>query len=538
MFYDKVGEMKRKNRKLFLVIVKKNLITLLISVIVVLIISVVGFQIYYENIMIPKETDLVIGAVNSYKDISKVYLNLNNKENFNLSEVLLGDLYREYKSKGIDYIEERIKTFPVEETIKEINYFLIDNGIIVKTSNKDDLNLDLKKLDEDFWIYMKKNMTVDGIYISNISFEFSDNDPVIYGIKRMDSDKYFAVELTLEDELIDQFSENMKDLENGNIIDDVDIFTASFLHLIDNEDELTPDEIKIFHEIKVTEEALISKMENGKYSIYIKWIPESEGFNSTLYTRIIIDLSEMLKLKNLIIFGICLGLTIFGLLLTYIEYKNVIKILNPLFETVKSINNNEEVKINNSDIEEVQDIQKLYLEVLKKREERNIQLLSEKEIYKKMAYKDSLTGLLNLHGLKRLLNDLCEKKVPFSIIFIDLDNLKAINDNYGHQIGNEVIINFSYIMKKTIRKFDYVSRVGGDEFILILVNSDDGTAHTIIDRIKEEVKHPLEVNGNKIEYDFSWGIDQVTNCENIDKIIEHADKKMYEQKKTKKPQIQ
>ena len=534
MFYDKVRKMKRKNRKLFLVIVRKNLITLFLSLVVVLVVSILGFQIYYENIMIPKETDLVIGAVNSYKDISKVYLNLNNKKNFELSERILLDLYDKYKINGLESVEERIKTVPEKETIKEINYYLIDSGLIINTSNQEDLNVDLKKVDEDFWIYMKKNMTGDGIYISNVSFEFADNEPVIYGIKRIDSDKYFAVGLTLEDELIDRFSADMNDLENGSIIDDVDIFTASFLHLIDDEDELTPDEIRTFRKISISEESIVTKMDNGKYFIYIKWIPENDGFSSSLYTRIIIDLSETLKLKNFIIFLICLGLTMYGLLLTYIEYKNVIKILNPLFKTFKSINNNEEVKIENSDIEEVQEIQKIYLEVLKKREERNIQLLSEKETYKKMAYKDSLTGLLNLHGLKKLLNDLCQKKVPFGIIFVDLDNLKAINDTFGHQIGNRVIINFSNIMKKTIRKFDYVSRVGGDEFLLVLINSDKGTAQTIIDRIKEEVKHPLEINGNNIKYDFYWGIDQVTNCENIDKIIEHADKKMYAQKKTKK----
>lgn len=526
--------MKRKTKKLFLVIVRKNLITLFLSLVIILVVSIIGFQIYYENIMIPKETNMIIVAVNNYKDISKVYLNLNNKKNFELAERLLVDLYKEYNLKGIESVEERINIIPEVDTIKETNYFLIENGIIVKTSIEDELSVDLKELDESFWIYMKKNMTVDGIYLSNVSFEFSDNEPVIYGFKRMDSNKYFAVGLTLEDELIDQFSENMNDLENGNVIDDVDIFTASFLHLIDNDDELSQDEIRTFQEIKFSEEAIVNKMKDGKYSIYIKWTPESNGFHSSLYTRIIIDLSETLRLKNFIIFGICLGMTIYGLLLTYIEYKNVIKILNPLFETVKSINNNEEFKINSSDIEEVQDIQKLYLEILKKREERNIQLLSEKETYKKMAYIDSLTGLLNMHGLKRLLSNLCKNKVPFSIIFVDLDNLKSINDSYGHQIGNEVIVNFSNIMKKTIRKFDYVSRVGGDEFLLVLINSDKGTAQTIIDRIKDEVKHPIDINGKKIEYDFSWGIDQVTNCENIDQIIERADKKMYDQKKTKK----
>ena len=92
------------------------------------------------------------------------------------------------------------------------------------------------------------------------------------------------------------------------------------------------------------------------------------------------------------------------------------------------------------------------------------------------SYTDTLTGIFNRKKFDEYsnltLNNAKRNNIPFSIVMIDLNKFKPINDTYGHHIGDKILILFSQTIKETIRETDYFFRMGGDEFCLILNNTD------------------------------------------------------------------
>lgn len=159
----------------------------------------------------------------------------------------------------------------------------------------------------------------------------------------------------------------------------------------------------------------------------------------------------------------------------------------------------------------------------------------EREL-EKLAYFDEMTGAMNrrsgLFVLQNEINHLSEMNDFLSVIFIDIDGLKIINDELGHEAGDNIIKETVRLIKSGIRKGDQIIRMGGDEFLIFLPSSRCNQAESIIQRIYD--KTLLQKNNPKI--DFSWGVEEI-KCNkhlSIKKIIENADKKMYEMKKNKK----
>ena len=121
----------------------------------------------------------------------------------------------------------------------------------------------------------------------------------------------------------------------------------------------------------------------------------------------------------------------------------------------------------------------------------------------------------------------------FSIAFIDLDGFKKVNDDHGHTKGDFVLIEIAKIIKNNLENHDFVSRIGGDEFIIVFFDPE-------IDHIKEKlekIKDNIEVNMIKLDLDVTASIGLVTynkEPENFDAIIKFSDEKMYEAKKAGK----
>jgi diguanylate cyclase (GGDEF)-like protein len=106
---------------------------------------------------------------------------------------------------------------------------------------------------------------------------------------------------------------------------------------------------------------------------------------------------------------------------------------------------------------------------------------------------DQLTGALNRHEAIIVLNSLYEQAVrfqsPFSLILIDIDHFKEVNDTYGHPTGDNVLIEFTRIITDTIRKQDYLVRWGGEEFLVLLPNEGMSGAKITADRVREAVSN-------------------------------------------------
>lgn len=156
------------------------------------------------------------------------------------------------------------------------------------------------------------------------------------------------------------------------------------------------------------------------------------------------------------------------------------------------------------------------------------------EIKWKSEY-DMMTQILNRHSGIKKVKALLSKNSDFSLIYMDIDGLKCVNDRLGHASGDLLIKNFVAIVQSAIRGEDIFSRLGGDEFILIVQTTDNHIIHQVMERI--ESKRDAFVENNDLTYNisFSYGIVNVPGTENhtYNELVKMADTLMYENKKVK-----
>lgn len=158
---------------------------------------------------------------------------------------------------------------------------------------------------------------------------------------------------------------------------------------------------------------------------------------------------------------------------------------------------------------------------------------------RQLSSEDPLTGLLNRRSFDSVLEREMSRSErfghPLSLLIIDVDNFKTINDTFGHVFGDEVIKNVAVSIKKHVRDVDLVGRLGGDEFIIILIETSKSYAIQVADRMRIEVaKLPL-VDGMQT-LSISVGHAQFSG-ESLTALIERADKALYQAKKAGKNRV-
>ncbi len=127
-----------------------------------------------------------------------------------------------------------------------------------------------------------------------------------------------------------------------------------------------------------------------------------------------------------------------------------------------------------------------------------------------LATRDGLTGLENRRGFLALAQQslqLCTRQgTPVSLLFIDLDDFKRINQQLGHQAGDDVLINLADRMMDVCRDSDVVARLGGDEFVVLLINATREQAENVVHRIKKALAHDNGLSNKGDAISFSFGI--------------------------------
>lgn len=150
-----------------------------------------------------------------------------------------------------------------------------------------------------------------------------------------------------------------------------------------------------------------------------------------------------------------------------------------------------------------------------------------------LSYNDQLTGLYNRayfdQELKRLNN---KDELPLSMLVIDVNGLKMINDVYGHLAGDKLIKKAAEVLRSSLREGDVLARFGGDEFAIILPQTSKKNAEKIVKRIREESKK-IDVEGNKLSFGIGLAV-KSNSKQDIKEIFNKADKNMYEDKLLKK----
>lgn len=153
-----------------------------------------------------------------------------------------------------------------------------------------------------------------------------------------------------------------------------------------------------------------------------------------------------------------------------------------------------------------------------------------------LAYHDTLTKLPNRtqfnQHITTLINHYDREEKEFAVLFLDLDNFKYVNDSYGHNIGDLLLIKVAKIFKSVLRNVDFVARLGGDEFTVVIDDYQNiKQIQTLCKRIIEKLAQPLEIRAKKLSIGCSIGV-AVYPKDGITKnaLIKNADTAMYESK--------
>lgn len=148
------------------------------------------------------------------------------------------------------------------------------------------------------------------------------------------------------------------------------------------------------------------------------------------------------------------------------------------------------------------------------------------------ADRDFLTNLLNrgafIRELKKSISMSTRAQVPLALMILDVDHFKSINDQFGHLAGDMALVEFAKVITQTIRSEDTAARLGGEEFAIVLPNTDLNSAIVIAERLRQNVANMLIAHETEvISLSVSIGVSRLTNADDLEAFIGRADQAMY-----------
>lgn len=154
---------------------------------------------------------------------------------------------------------------------------------------------------------------------------------------------------------------------------------------------------------------------------------------------------------------------------------------------------------------------------------------------RQLLNEDALTGALNRRGLdQNLAREVarCQRnQSKLSLAMVDLDHFKKVNDTYGHAVGDLMLVHFATLIRAVLRKSDALVRYGGEEFTLILPETDARGGFLVLGRLQQLLKKtPLMSEGRQVPATFSAGIAQLRDDENGHALLRRADEALYKAK--------
>jgi len=164
--------------------------------------------------------------------------------------------------------------------------------------------------------------------------------------------------------------------------------------------------------------------------------------------------------------------------------------------------------------------------------ERTSELEKIKNDFEELAMTDMMTNMHNRYSIMDILRKEIKRshryKTPLSIIMYDIDFFKKVNDTYGHDVGDDVLIELSALVKRNLRDFDILGRYGGEEFLILSPNTTLDDSKHFANRIREEVQnHKFKIVGH---ITISLGVVELKADENIENVFRRVDSLLYQSK--------
>ena len=353
---------------------------------------------------------------------------------------------------------------------------------------------------------------------------FFSGAPINDNLKTKQDVGLYVFAYEFDEERIKQI-QDLLDIDIQSEIVDSPIDNGDFVLI--HQDNLSNHEISSY--LRVTKE------EKSYGKIVLPIINKSEKMKSVIFTMLLDnEIQEIGRTYNtqrivvtfilMAIFGITISLLIRKLLLNRIVYLS--KQVSG-FSDVKMLSEQVEVTGKDEISDLALDINKMLVEMSKTHRELTW-----------IAYHDELTGALNrragLEYLEKEIHSIQDAKTSLSIAYVDIDGLKIVNDKYGHIAGDQLIRDIYRFLETGVKDQGVITRLGGDEFMIIFRNAQATYIQEIFNNICEDINKSNMRNRHKHQITFSYGIAHYSSGKNSDSLIEEADEKMYRIKKCKK----
>jgi two-component system, cell cycle response regulator len=160
---------------------------------------------------------------------------------------------------------------------------------------------------------------------------------------------------------------------------------------------------------------------------------------------------------------------------------------------------------------------------------------NERDNLRRDSQTDPLTGLMNRRSLQAEVTSRCEAKERFGVLFMDLDHFKSVNDRFGHEMGDRVLVAVASVLKTGLRPGDVVGRYGGEEFVAIVAGAGPESARLVAERLRRAVETMLPPKGGPNMLTISIGctvFDPRQSDERTEELMHRADMALYAAKRT------
>lgn len=442
----------------------------------------------------------------SYFTIMKKYINIEKIENLKHLETFIHNMENRLleNEKKIDYLINLNKNYKnileknnLEKTDFIMNTLDLDFLIIEKNSK-----IVLKKINSNHKI---KNL----IHIEKKILNSFSNLLTFGTIANINSQLFFINKKTVNKEFFIYTVQHISKKELKNLALNFEKVSLIDEHIYSNNNEIFNSKIfdKIFLNTKIDIQNITTKV--SFYSQESHYLFSLKLKNNTLF----------MKEGENTIFIFCAFLILFLILLFYTTY---------IYQkTLKQHNKNLENRVEERTLQ--------ISSALKELEKVNLKLYD-------LAHTDFLTKTMNrrhffMHAqnifsqANKSLNNLC-------VIMIDIDNFKRLNDSYGHDLGDRALVAFSKCVKENIIEDDIFGRLGGEEFAIVLKNTDLNKAIKIANKIRKSIENiNIVIKNGNINITASFGVSDIKNCSTIDEMLQKADTHLYSAKNSGKNRV-